>query len=47
MITLIFIVLAALFTVALAAAVVGREAHRLDALSPRVVYVEEQALSFV
>lgn len=47
MITLIFIVLAALFTFALAAAVVGREAHRLDALSPRVVYVEEQALSFV
>ncbi|MCU1393868.1 MAG: hypothetical protein JWM34_2296 [Ilumatobacteraceae bacterium] len=46
-ITLIFIIVAALFTFALAAAVVGREAHRLDALSPRVVYVEEQALSFV
>ena len=46
-ITLIFILLAAAFTFALAAVVVGREAHRLDALSPRVVYVEEEALSFV
>jgi hypothetical protein len=46
-ITLIFILLAAAFTIALAAVVVGREAHRLDALSPRVVYVEEEALSFV
>ena len=47
LITLIFIILAAVFTFVLAAVVVGREAHRLDALSPRVVYVEEQALSFV
>ena len=46
-ITLIFILLAAAFTFALAAVVVGREAHRLDALSPRVVYVEAEALSFV
>jgi len=46
-ITLLFIVLAAIFTFVLAAVVIGREAHRLDALSPRVVYVEEQALSFV
>ena len=46
-ITLIFIVLAAVLTFVIAASVVGREAHRLDALSPRVVYVEEQALSFV
>ena len=46
-ITLVFILLAAAFTFALAAVVVGREAHRLDALSPRVVYVEEEALSFV
>jgi len=46
-ITLIFIVLAALFTFVLAAVVIGREAHRLDALSPRVVYQEDEALAFV
>jgi hypothetical protein len=46
-ITLFFIVLAALFTFVLAAVVVGREAHRLDALAPRVVYIEEQAVAFV
>lgn len=46
-ITLVLIVLAAVLTFVLAAVVVGREAHRLDALSPRVVYIEEQALSFV
>lgn len=46
-ITLFFVVIAAVLTFAIAAAVVGREAHRLDALSPRVVYLEEQALAFV
>ena len=46
-ITLFFVVLAALLTFVIAAVVVGREAHRLDAISPRVVYIEEQALSFV
>ena len=46
-ITIVFVVIAALFTFVVAAVVVGREARRLDALSPRVVYVEEQALSFV
>ncbi len=46
-ITLFFVVLAALFTFVLAAVVVGREAHRLDAIAPRVVYIEDQALSFV
>jgi hypothetical protein len=46
-ITLFFIVLAALFTFVLAAVVIGREAHRLDALSPRVVYQEDEALAFV
>ena len=46
-ITLIFIALAAVFTFVLAAVVVGREAHRLDALAPRVVYIEEQAIAFV
>lgn len=47
LITLILIIIAALFTFVLAAVVVGREAHRLDAIAPRVVYIEEQALSFV
>ena len=46
-ITWVFIVLAAVLTFVIAAVVVGREARRLDALSPRVVYIEEQALSFV
>ncbi|MCX6541740.1 MAG: hypothetical protein NTX77_09080 [Actinobacteria bacterium] len=46
-ITLFFIALAAVFTFVLAAVVVGREAHRLDALAPRVVYIEEQAIAFV
>jgi len=47
LITLILIIIAALFTFVLAAVVVGREAHRLDAIAPRVVYIEQQALSFV
>jgi hypothetical protein len=46
-ITLVFVLLAALGTFVIAALVVGREAHRLDALSPRVVYVEDQAFEFV
>ena len=46
-ITLLFVVVAALFTFVLAAVVIGREAHRLDGIAPRVVYIEEQALSFV
>lgn len=47
LITLILIIIAAVFTFVLAAVVVGREAHRLDAIAPRVVYIEEQALSYV
>jgi hypothetical protein len=46
-ITWVFVVLAAVCTFVIAAVVVGREARRLDSLSPRVVYIEEQALSFV
>ena len=46
-ITLIFIALGAVFTFVVAAVVVGREAHRLDGLAPRVVYIEEQAVAFV
>lgn len=32
---------------AIAAAVVGREAHRLDSVAPRAVYVLEEAVDFV
>ena len=46
-ITIAFIVLAAVCTFVIAAVVVGREARRLDAVAPRVVYQEDQALSFV
>jgi hypothetical protein len=47
LITAVFVIAAALCTFVIAAVVVGREAHRLDAVAPRVVYQEEQALSFV
>lgn len=39
--------LAALGTFLIAAVVVGREAHRLDAVAPRSVYVPEEAVEFV
>ena len=41
------IVLAAIGTFLIAAVVVGREAHRLDAVAPRSVYVPEEAVEFV
>ena len=37
-ITIVFAVIAAVLVFAIAAGVVGREAHRLDAVAPRVVY---------
>jgi hypothetical protein len=46
-ITAVFVVLAALATFAIAAVAVGREAHRLDAVAPRVVYIPEEAAAFV
>jgi hypothetical protein len=46
-ITFVFIVLAALGTFVIAAVVVGREAHRLDAVAPRSVYMVDEALEFV
>lgn len=46
-ITIIFAVAAALATFAIAAAVVGREAHRLDSVAPRSVYVIDEAVEFV
>ena len=46
-ITILFAVLAALAVFAIAAAAVGREAHRLDAVAPRAVYMLDEAVDFV
>lgn len=46
-ITWLFVALAAVAVFAIAAAVVGREAHRLDAVAPRSVYVVDEAVEFV
>ena len=45
--TLLFVVAAAIATFVIAAVVVGREAHRLDAVAPRSVYIPEEAAEFV
>lgn len=44
---MVFTVVAALLVLAIAAAVVGREAHRLDAVVPRAVYILDEAVEFV
>jgi hypothetical protein len=41
------IVLSVVGTFLIAAVVVGREAHRLDAVAPRSVYIPEEAVEFV
>jgi hypothetical protein len=46
-ITWVFVALAAVAVFAIAAGVVGREAHRLDAVAPRVVYHIDEAVEFV
>lgn len=46
-VTILFIVLSAVAVFAIAAGTIGREAHRLDAVAPRVVYEIEQAVEFV
>jgi hypothetical protein len=46
-ITIVFAVIAALGVFAIAAVAVGREAHRLDAVAPRVVYQLDEAVDFV
>jgi hypothetical protein len=43
----VLVVLAAVVVFAIAAAVVGREAHRLDSVAPRAVYDLEEAVTFV
>lgn len=44
---LVYLVIAAVVVFVMAAVVVGREAHRLDAVAPRSVYIPEEALEFV
>lgn len=46
-ITIVFAVLATLLVFVIAAVVVGREAHRLDAVAPRAVYQLDEAVDFV
>lgn len=46
-ITIVFVVAAALSVFAIAAITVGREAHRLDAVAPRSVYIVDEAVEFV
>ena len=46
-ITIVFAVVAALLVFVIAAVAVGREAHRLDAVAPRVVYQLDEAVDFV
>ena len=43
----IFVVLAAVAVFAIAAGAIGREAHRLDAISARAVYTLDEAVDFV
>lgn len=45
--TVVFAVVAALGVFVIAAVAVGREAHRLDAVAPRVVYQLDEAVDFV
>lgn len=46
-VTFVYVLIAAVLVFAMAAVVVGREAHRLDAVAPRSVYIPEEALEFV
>ena len=46
-ITWVFAAVAAVAVFVIAAVVVGREAHRLDAVAPRVVYHLDEAVDFV
>lgn len=46
-ITIVLIAASAVATFVIAAVVVGREAHRLDAVAPRSVYVVDEAVEFV
>ena len=45
--TLVYIVVATVLVFVMAAVVVGREAHRLDSVAPRSVYIPQEAMEFV
>ena len=44
---IVFAVIAAVVVFVMAAVVIGREAHRLDAVAPRAVYMPDEAVDFV
>jgi hypothetical protein len=46
-VTWVFAVVAAVVVFVMAAVVIGREARRLDAVAPRVVYTIDEAVEFV
>jgi len=46
-VTLVYLIAAVVAVFVIAAVVVGREAHRLDAVAPRSVYIPEEAAEFV
>ncbi|MEO5900864.1 MAG: hypothetical protein ABIR68_12155, partial [Ilumatobacteraceae bacterium] len=46
-ITFVLILAAAVATFVIAAVVVGREAHRLDSVAPRSVYIVDEVVEFV
>ncbi len=46
-VTIVFAVVAAVAVFVIAAATVGREAHRLDSVAPRAVYQLDEATDFV
>src|SRR4051794_36469305 len=46
-VTFVLILVAAVAVFVMAAVVVGREAHRLDAVAPRSVYIIDEAVEFV
>ncbi|MBI4883519.1 MAG: hypothetical protein HY826_05630, partial [Actinobacteria bacterium] len=46
-VTFLFLVAAAVCVFLIAAVVVGREAHRLDTIAPRSVYIPDEAAEFV
>lgn len=47
MLSIVLLVAAGLIVFAIAAAVVGREAHRLDAVAPRAIYDVDEAVVYV
>lgn len=47
LVTIIWLAAAAVCVFVVAAVTVGREAHRLDAVAPRSVYIPEEAAEFV